>query len=47
MLEEKASKAEAAVILKEEQFRKRENERTRQFFFINKFEDQADNGNKI
>lgn len=47
MLEEKASKAEAAVILKEEQFRKRENERTRQFFFINKFEDQADHGNKI
>lgn len=38
LLEEKASKAEAQVIKAEEQFRKRENERMRQFFFINKFD---------
>jgi hypothetical protein len=39
MLEEKASKAEASVIKIEENFRTRENERTRKFFFVNKFEE--------
>lgn len=42
MLEEKAAKAEAQVIKIEENFRIRENERTRQFFFINKFENHDD-----
>jgi hypothetical protein len=54
-LEEKASKAESQVIKIEENFRKRENERTRQFFFINKFDGGSgepsrtsnDIGNKI
>ena len=38
-LEEKASKAESQMFKQEEEFRKRDIERQRQFFYINKFED--------
>lgn len=38
-LEEKASKAESQMFKQEEEFRKRDIERQRQFFYINKFEE--------
>lgn len=41
-LEEKASKAESQMFKQEEEFRKRDIERQRQFFYINKFEDNGD-----
>jgi len=39
MLEEKASKAESQMFKQEEEFRKRDIERQRQFFYVNKFEE--------
>lgn len=38
-LEESASKYEGQMIKQEEEFRKRDNERLKQFFYVNRFED--------
>lgn len=43
-LEEKASKAESQMFKQEEEFRKRDIERQRQFFYINKFEEGEQRG---
>ena len=45
-LEEKAAKYESEMHKQEEQYRKRDNERLKQFFYTNRFDDLADNLSK-